>query len=226
MGFIDSVLALFGRGRGEEPYEDERLVPGPQGRNELSPEKHEYGRLGGARAVDELHERLTETGEETAGPEDDQAQNPTPPGHRTGMLPEARRFIHRLQWPRHLLRARTIRRFEKGLSAVESATTLSERQSAEQRFRRRTFLSKYGIKRKLDEYAKRELGELEKDYERELKHLEQRGADPGQLEHAERRFSEKQRRLSADLNRRLYRPLRGIARRSGLSSTGRIRPPF
>lgn len=215
--------SFFGSGRQEG---EEHLTPGPMGTQQLPEARRSYGRLGGQKSLEDVHSRV-ET--ERAGEDGESSDEVSPIGHRLGTEGTAERLEQRASWPRHIFGEKTSRvfkKFRKSLSKIESAESPEERVSAERSFRWRMFRSERGIKAKLDKYAGHELQDLQEKERRELEHLEKKGADEREIKRTTERLSEKERKLRRDLDRRFYRPLRGIARRTGTGSGSGIKPPF
>lgn len=215
MGFIDSFLALFGRGRGGGESGEELLVPGPLGTKELGPKAPTYGRLGGAEAVERLREQNIQKARE-------QQKEESKRDH--ALESRASTFSRRVR-EGTLFGGKTsssVRRLEKGVEEIESAGSSRKRQFARWRFRHKVLPK---LEKRAQGYFEREVSGLAKEHESELRRLQNRGASEREIRLASLRFQEKERRLKDDVDRRLGRPLRGLGRLTGKSGSG-WRPKF
>lgn len=210
MGILD-LLTRGLWGRRADAAEEEALVPGPLGTEELPERRKSYGRFGGKQSVDELRGRKNEKHTEEHRAEEREG-SPLP--EVRGLEGQGETFRRRVL-KGHLFGSKsysTIHRMEKGLETIESADTRRERLKETAHFRQRVLPK---VTKKAEKYFAGELQELRSQHDRELASLQRRGASDHEVKRAVERFEAQARGLQHDVDRRIGRPLRGLARRLG-----------
>lgn len=147
----------------------------------------------------------------------------------TGLGKAAREFSRHARWPKKIFGNKTvssIRRLEGAVEAANEASSPGDRTVAKRGLRR--LLSRQPgvrtVRRKLDTYVSKKLKTLRAEHEHDLRRLEERGADAHDLRQLTKSLETEERRVIREADRRLYRPLRRLARRVG-GNPLRLRPP-